>query len=392
MGARTVNCQGPVTVRMTVTGTEQAYVTINLAEDVAPRSAAEAAYRSITELLASDNMRIVHERIYGSVSVCEEVLEVRKRVVTSSGLTNIAPPSYIQGRPCWGEGLTGICLQVIGGANVRQILNENGVASGYAWKSHGTEFLLLQNMHGLDLSSQDNSPQAQAARMFDKTAAILGGCGAVYRDVVRTWIYLSDILDWYHQFNAARNDRYHGFGIMPDFTGEMDDQRIALPASTGIEGDNPMGAACMMDVLALAGPREARPDVEQMTNIRQEDAFMYGSAFSRGAYIGEQDAATILISGTAAIDEQGQSLYPGDIHGQISRTLDNIESLIGRKGASLSDICEANVFLKRAKDIDVFRKLAAERGLEDMPAVCMNMDVCRDDLLFEIDGAAIVPR
>jgi len=392
MGDRTVNCQGPATVHVTLASTEQAYVTVSLADGVDPYSASKAAYELIAEVLTSDNLHIVHERVFGSISACREALEARDRVISSSGLSHVGPPSYIQGRPCWGDGLAGICIQAVHGGEVRQIYSADGAAAGYAWKQHGAEFLILQNLHGFDGASQDNSPEAQAGRMFDKAAAILQEHGTVYRDVVRTWIYLADILDWYHQFNAARNDRYHRFGIMPDFSAQIDDQPISLPASTGIEGGNPMGAACLMDLLAVTGPSQDRPDIEQMTNIKQEDAFMYGSAFSRGAYVGEQDVATILISGTAAIDEQGQSLYPDDVQGQILRTFDNVETLIGKKGASLKDICEANVFFKRAEDVDVFRRLAAERGLEDMPAVCINADVCRDDLLFEMDGVAVVPR
>ena len=146
-----------------------------------------------------------------------------------------------------------------------------------------------------------------------------------------------------------------------------------------------------MDVLAITGPAETRPDVEQMTNIKQEDAFMYGSAFSRGAYLGERDVASILISGTAAIDEKGHTLHPNDVRGQILRTFDNVETLIGEKGAALKDICEANVFLQRAEDIDILRRLASERGLEGIPAVCVNADICRDDLLFEMDGVALIP-
>ena len=32
--------------------------------------------------------------------------------------------------------------------------------------------------------------------------------------------------------------------------------------------------------------------------------------------------------------------------------------------------------------------MAAERGLEDLPAVCVVADVCRDELLFEMDAEA----
>ena len=394
MGTRTVQANEGVAIYITPAGKDQAYVTASVSETGAgPAAASSAAYRQIAGIVGELEMQIVHERIFGSLGAHNAICQARAEVM-GQDVAGKGQATYIEGHPCWGEGLAGISIQAIGGgkaAQVRQILNGDGAAAGCAWKRNGAEFLMLQNVHALEPDGQDNTPEVQAGRMFDEAEELLRAHGATYRDVVRTWIYLPDILSWYDRFNAARNERYHQFGIMPDLTGKVGEQPICLPASTGIEGDNPMGAACVMDVLAITGPAETRPDVEQMTNIKQEDAFMYGSAFSRGAYLGERDVASILISGTAAIDEKGHTLHPNDVRGQILRTFDNVETLIGEKGAALKDICEANVFLQRAEDIDILRRLASERGLEGIPAVCVNADICRDDLLFEMDGVALIP-
>jgi len=50
------------------------------------------------------------------------------------------------------------------------------------------------------------------------------------------------------------------------------------------------------------------------------------------------------------------------------------------------------VFVKRPEHAAVFQEMARERGLEEFPAVCVVADVCRDDLLFEIDGEAAINR
>jgi len=147
-----------------------------------------------------------------------------------------------------------------------------------------------------------------------------------------------------------------------------------------------------MDVLAVSRRPDCPVKVEQMSNARQKDAIEYGSAFSRGAWIREPDMSQIQISGTAAIDEQGKSLFLGDCRAQILRTFDIVEALVGKAGASLKDICQATVFLKRAQDLPLYTQAAAERGLADLPAVCMVADVCRDDLLFEMDATAEFAR
>jgi len=69
-----------------------------------------------------------------------------------------------------------------------------------------------------------------------------------------------------------------------------------------------------------------------------------------------------------------------------------MDSLLRQEGAGLADICAATVFVKRPEYAEVFCEMAAERGLEDFPAVCVVADVCREELLFEIDAAAAVKK
>jgi enamine deaminase RidA (YjgF/YER057c/UK114 family) len=223
--------------------------------------------------------------------------------------------------------------------------------------------------------------------MLDRAERILRENGASYRDVVRTWFYLSDILDWYAAFNKVRNEKYGEFGIMPG-PGDGD---LLLPASTGIRADMPSGDAATMDLIAIVG-EEGRPAVKQLTNAAQLDAFRYGSAFSRGAVIKEEEVDIVQISGTAAIDQQGRSQFQEDIRSQITFTFDRIETLLKQAEAGLKDITAATVFVKSPVYAPVFWEMAKDRGLEEFPAVCVVADVCREELLFEIDGEAAVGR
>ena len=222
--------------------------------------------------------------------------------------------------------------------------------------------------------------------MFKRAERILRDNGVSYKNVARTWLYLSKILQWYPDFNKARSEKYGEFGIMPG----PGDPTLLLPASTGIGADTPSGTAASMDLLAVVGNDDIPSAVMKLSNRKQLDAFRYGAAFSRGAVIREDDVDIIQISGTAAIDEHGVSLYPGDIRGQINCTFDRIETLLAQEGAGLRDIAAATVFVKNPEYAPVFWKMAAERGLADFPAVCVVADVCREELLFEIDAEAVV--
>ena len=55
---------------------------------------------------------------------------------------------------------------------------------------------------------------------------------------------------------------------------------------------------------------------------------------------------------------------------------------------SLADISSATVFLKDEKTLPLFLRIMEGQGLADLPMVICKADVCRDDLLFELDGVA----
>ena len=126
--------------------------------------------------------------------------------------------------------------------------------------------------------------------------------------------------------------------------------------------------------------------------MTQLNAFHYGSAFSRGALVQDSDVSLIEVSGTAAIDHRGKSQFIDDIRGQINCTFDKIKKLICTQGAELTDIAAATVFVKRPEHATIFWQMASEHGIEEFPAVCVVAEVCRDELLFEIDAEVVLRK
>ena len=258
------------------------------------------------------------------------------------------------------------------------------------WNRNGAMFLQLQNLHGRNLSNGHNRRE-QAETMFRKAEALLKSQGASYRDVVRTWIYVEDILDWYDEFNLARNTCYTDFGLFRnvDFDHAED---IFSPASTGIAGKNPVGASTIMDLLAVTQRSNTEIQVRALPGIRQRSPHRYGSAFSRATCVVEPEGKWIFVSGTASINEKGESVYIGDISSQVKHTIEVLDSLVHSEGASFSDLCEATVFLKKKSDFSLYQETAESLGLSDIPAVYLVADICRDELLFELDAAFVTRR
>jgi enamine deaminase RidA (YjgF/YER057c/UK114 family) len=366
---------------------EQAFLVASHREPVDAARAAAESYGQIAATLTRHRLEILHERVFCSQSVEKLVMAERSRALRGQGLSDSTPVTSIQGHPPWGEGLAGVIIHAVPATQVRTVL-DGEIPCGRAWQNSGAELLVLQNITGVPADpGEEVSRGGQIRRMLDRTERILGEQGGSYRDVVRTWFYLADILEWYPEFNKVRNEKYGEFGIMPG----PGDGSLLLPASTGIRGDTRSGAAAAMDLVAVIGNPSSRPVVTQLTNRGQLDAFRYGSAFSRGALIRGTGSSLFHLSGTAAIDERGKSLFIGDIRGQIGCTLDKVEALMAQTGASLSDVAAATVFVKQAGHAGVFWELADERGLAELPVVCVVADVCRGDLLFEIDAEAVVP-
>jgi hypothetical protein len=230
-----------------------------------PGGVASAVYREAASILSQMNAEIVRERIFATIELHSCLLAARNRVLRDAENGCLHPITFIQGRPLWGGGFAGVQIYAVQPAHPEEkvwtLYGENGPC-GRAWSRSGATFLMLQDLHGFpDKTVIQPSKMEQAGNMFERADRLLHQFGASYRDVVRTWIYLSGILDWYDDFNAVRNARYTAWGLMPENGSLVSSNRLLLPASTGIRGDHPSGAACAMDILAVTGPADARPTV-----------------------------------------------------------------------------------------------------------------------------------
>jgi enamine deaminase RidA (YjgF/YER057c/UK114 family) len=353
--------------------------------DLPPATAAAQAYALIGDALRPGGLEIVQERIFAGLAAEASVVAARRETLSARQIRCEGPYNYLQGAAARGEGFGGVIVRAIAprltADGVRDVC-EAGVPRGRTWRIGNTACTILQNIQGLNEGS-DNRPGQQARRAIEKADRLLRSNGADYRAAARTWFYLSDILQWYGEFNAARTAVYNDFGLLP----RAGEEHI-LPASTGIRADVPTGAACSLELLAVSGETGS---VRFLRNPAQKEAFRYGSAFSRCAVLQGAEGSLVEVSGTAAIDEKGKSLHAGDVRAQVRCTLDKLSFLMSQVGAGLRDMHAATVFVKQPAHVDAVRETIAEAGFENLPAVYVLADVCREELLFEMDGEAFIP-
>ena len=152
-----------------------------------------------------------------------------------------------------------------------------------------------------------------------------------------------------------------------------------------------------MNVQELLAEVATAPVVKRaITNHKAlNEAYDYGSAFSRGMRIDLNGLTILLISGTASIDEQGQTVYVGDFRAQQRRTYDNISKLLASEGATWHDIVRTTCYLRDIeRDYQAFNeertKFFREQGLDPLPASTgIQAILCRPDLLIEIEAIAM---
>jgi len=118
-------------------------------------------------------------------------------------------------------------------------------------------------------------------------------------------------------------------------------------------------------------------------------------SFSRGIRIELGEFALIFISGTASVNEKGQTVHLGDISSQAKRTFMNISALLKSEGATWQDVMNTTCYLKDMRYYDAFNKVRnkfyKQQKLKPFPAsTCVEAGLCRADLLVEINAIAII--
>ena len=119
------------------------------------------------------------------------------------------------------------------------------------------------------------------------------------------------------------------------------------------------------------------------------------SSFSRGLRIDLNGLAILLISGTASIDEHGETVHVGDFRAQLRRTYDNITGLLAAAGATWKDVVRTTCYLRdMERDYAAFNEgrtaFFQEQGLDPLPASTgIQAILCRPELLIEIEAIAM---
>jgi enamine deaminase RidA (YjgF/YER057c/UK114 family) len=284
------------------------------------------------------------------------------------------PVSWIEGDTYSGEHLITTQAYAISGSCYRPVVYK-GQTVGAVYEDDDARYCLLGDLRPNDTTLSNG---AQTREVFEKMEDVLAGVGMDFSHVVRTWLYLNDLLSWYEELNEVRTKFFDERGV---FDG-------TVPASTGVGVCNPAKSALVTDLFAIQ-PKNDRVKIEAVESPLQCSAEDYKSSFSRAIEVALPDHRGIYISGTASIAPDGRTVHVGDVEKQIALTMEVADAILQSRNMSFSDMVRGIAYFKYIADVPLLAKHCKENNLPQMPFAISHSDICRDDLLFEIELDAI---
>ena len=274
------------------------------------------------------------------------------------------------------------------------IAEKNGVCYGLIENSE--ESLLF--IEGVPSSDFSKGVKEQSEEVFGKIDALLSLHDFAVDDIVRQWNYIGNIVSYrdgkqnYQEFNDARTIYY-----------SQGQWQYGYPAATGIGAS---GEGIIVGCIAFKSKNSYRRAIYPIDNPLQVAAHAYSKQvliyrteesmkstpkFERAKLIKTQRGVCCFVSGTAAIRGE-QSAAISTAKEQAIMTIENIKYLVSPENLQRHfckpynlKYAQLQVFIKNAQDYAEVRSVV-EQAYPQMSVVYTIADVCRSELLVEIEG------
>jgi enamine deaminase RidA (YjgF/YER057c/UK114 family) len=233
----------------------------------------------------------------------------------------------------------------------------------------------------------DVSFERSAADVYAHLADVISGRPDRYP--VRLWNHIPCIrrtnergLDRYMVFNAGR------FAACSEWFGSPDAFDRLLPTASAVGHG---GTDLVVHLLAADAPGTAVENPRQVPSYRYSRRFgPRPPCFARATTVrwGDDGGATILVGGTASIRGE-ETTHRGDLPAQARETFENMNALVRAAGAEgLAAFESLRVYYVHEADRTVVERMTSD-AFPHLPAIeYVKADLCRPDLLIEIEGVA----
>jgi enamine deaminase RidA (YjgF/YER057c/UK114 family) len=329
-------------------------------------------FSGVCDILRSKKAFILQERVFSTLAATETIRRARSEAYGQFD-DGVAPSFLVAAEGSTGP-IAGVQVHAVSTNNKPEVVSLGQTGCGRILRAPGCTILTLSGISAI----QAGNNTKQARIMMEKGESVLKQFGADFLSVPRTWMWLKDILSWYDEFNKVRNDFFTERGLIGAGT------RQSMPASTGIGLGPDNGGHCAMDLVAVLEPTDCTQYL-QVTG-KQHCALNYGSAFSRASKSTMPAGQVVYVSGTASINAEGATTNVGDAAGQINATIENVRAVLTEMQSSEKDLVQVIAYCKTTEVEKVFNSL---KGGLAWPWITVICDICRPDLLFEIEATAM---
>lgn len=272
--------------------------------------------------------------------------------------------------------------------------------NGHRYTRHQSEWGTFVWGLGLHHPNSNAPLQEQADETFGLLSGLLKQEGMSLSDIIRQWNYVPGILtieqqqdktvQHYQVFNEVRKYWYSNASFEKGY-----------PAATGI---GVKAGPFSIDFVSIKP--QSSVIKKGLCNPKQENAYQYtqqhliGDAtygkcknpplFERAKLLTLGDTSMVIVSGTAAILGQ-ETVGVGDVRKQTEVTITNLLELLTPEVTGIPSTHRFNylrVFVKHTEHLDTV-KTVCDSYFPTIPITYVVADVCRDNLLMEIEGEAI---
>lgn len=265
------------------------------------------------------------------------------------------------------------------------------------------EYQGYKAVHGAGLMGKVGDSITEASeRAFEMALAILKEEGLTIKNIIRQWNYIENIAVVEDE-NAPQN--YQDFNdVRARYYGQVTFDQ-GYPAATGIGQDT---GGIIIGFIAVSD--SANISIKPIANPGQIDAHRYSEVvlegnshdkctpkFERAKLVTIGTRNYIYVSGTASILGE-ETVHAGDVEKQTLTTIENIKRLFSKENqeklglefdVAKIQFSHLRVYVKYKKDIPAVQKVC-EAELNCKSSLFLESDVCREDLLVEIEGVFTV--
>ncbi|MBW1743379.1 MAG: translation initiation inhibitor [Deltaproteobacteria bacterium] len=337
------------------------------------RSRPLSVFARLAEFVADTGAAIVVQDVFAGARILSDAVRSLGEAFDETQW----PVTWMEYPEGAGEHCVGCQAYAVSGISVEP-LKQDGQVVGNIFETDWAKYCLLGNI----MPSGTSHPHpVQAREVFEKIDSAIRLAGMNFHHVVRTWLYIDRILSWYGEFNHVRSTFFAEQGL-PEHR---------IPASTGVGMSNPLGVSLVANVLAIE-PKQEDVLIRTVESPMQCAAQAYGSSFSRAMEVVMSDYRRMYVSGTASIEVEGATAHPGDVDRQIEFTMEVVRGILESRGMSWPDVFRAIAYFKNSNDVPRLSDYFASHDLPPLPVATAHGDICRDDLLFELELDAVVSR